>query len=226
VAAAAEYGESEMKLEVYNLTNEKVGEVEVSEAVFGAEVRPHLFHEVVRAQLAKRRRGTHKGKTRAEVVGGGRKPYRQKGTGRARQGTSRAVQFVGGGWAFAKRPRDYAVSVNKKTRRAALCSALSMLAKEGRIKVVDAFELAQIKTQMASAALRTLEMARALVIDGVTREGLARTENNENLRLSVRNLPTYKYLRPEGVNVYDLLHFGAVVVTRDGLKGLEARLLG
>ena len=108
-----------MKLDLYNLTNEKIGEVEVSDEVFGAEVRPYLFHEVVKMQLASRRRGTHKGKTRAEVSGGGKKPFKQKGTGNARQGTSRAPHFVGGGRAFARRNRDYSYSLNKKVKRLA-----------------------------------------------------------------------------------------------------------
>ena len=114
-----------MKLDLYNLTNEKVGEVEVSDDVFATDVRPHLFHEVVKMQLANRRRGTHKGKTRSEVSGGGKKPFKQKGTGNARQGTSRAPHMVGGGRAFARRNRDYSYALNKKKCRAALCSALS-----------------------------------------------------------------------------------------------------
>ena len=120
-----------MKLDLYNLTNEKVGEVEVSDDVFATDVRPHLFHEVVKMQLANRRRGTHKGKTRSEVSGGGKKPFKQKGTGNARQGTSRAPHMVGGGRAFARRNRDYSYALNKKKCRAALCSALCMSAGEG-----------------------------------------------------------------------------------------------
>jgi len=215
-----------MKLDLYNLTNEKIGEVEVSDEVFGADVRPHLFHEVVKMQLANRRRGTHKGKTRAEVSGGGKKPFKQKGTGNARQGTSRSPHMVGGGWAFAKRNRDYSYSVGKKKSRAALRSALSMIAGEGKIKVVDNFEVAEIKTKAVAATLNTLNVARALVVDCRNRENCNTTSNNDNLRLSVRNLTNYKYLRPEGVNVYDLLHYGSVVVTRDSLVKLEERLKG
>lgn len=214
-----------MKLDLFNLTNEKIGEVEVSDEVFGAEVRAHLFHEVVKMQLACRRRGTHKGKTRSEVSGGGKKPFKQKGTGNARQGTTRAPHMVGGGWAFAKRNRDYSYALNKKKCRAALRSVLSMVAGEGRIKVVDAFDLDQIKTKVAVNTLSTLKMDRALVVDCKAKEGEEYTTlNNENLRLSVRNLQNYKYLRPEGVNVYDVLHYGSVVVTREGLERLEARL--
>lgn len=217
-----------MKLDVYNLANEKVDEIEVSDAIFGAEVKPHLFHEVVRMQLANRRRGTHKTKTRHEVSGGGRKPFKQKGTGRARQGSTRAPHWVGGGHAFAKRPRDYSFKVNKKTRRAALRSALSMLVAEGRLKVVDAIELEGIKTSSALAALGGVGVERAIVVDGTdrTEEGSRQLkfENNDTLRLSVRNLKQYKYLRPEGVNVYDLLKFGAAVVTLPALRGIEARL--
>jgi len=215
-----------MKLDLYNLTNEKIGEVEVSDEVFGAEVRPHLFHEVVKMQLANRRRGTHKGKTRSEVSGGGKKPFKQKGTGNARQGTSRSPHMVGGGWAFAKRNRDYSYSLNKKKCRAALRSALSMIAGEGKIKVVDNFEVAEIKTKAVASTLNTLNIARALVVDCRDRENSNTTANNDNLRLSVRNLQNYKYLRPEGVNVYDLLHYGSVVVTRGSLVKLEERLKG
>ena len=215
-----------MKLDLYNLTNQKIGEVEVSDEVFGAEVRPYLFHEVVKMQLACRRRGTHKGKTRSEVSGGGKKPFKQKGTGNARQGTTRAPHMVGGGWAFAKRNRDYSYSLNKKKCRAALRSVLSMVAGEGRIKVVDAFDLSEIKTKAAVKALNTLEVSRGLVIDCKANSDADKctTLNNENLRLSVRNLQDYKYLRPEGVNVYDVLHYGSVVVTKEGLERLEARL--
>lgn len=215
-----------MKLDLYNLTNEKIGEVEVSDEVFAAEVRPHLFHEVVKMQLANRRRGTHKGKTRSEVSGGGKKPFKQKGTGHARQGTSRSPHMVGGGWAFAKRNRDYSYSLNKKKCRAALRSVMSMVVDAGKIKVVDNFDVAEIKTKAVANTLNTLQMDRALVVD--CKEGVREytTLNNENLRLSVRNLTNYKYLRPEGVNVYDVLHYGGVVVTRAGLEKLEARLKG
>ncbi|MCL2324881.1 MAG: 50S ribosomal protein L4 [Proteobacteria bacterium] len=215
-----------MKLDLYNLTNEKVGEVEVSDEVFAAEVRPYLFHEVVKMQLANRRRGTHKGKTRAEVRGGGKKPFKQKGTGRARQGTSRAPHMVGGGRAFARRNRDYSYSVNKKKCRAALCSALSMVVEAGKIKVVENFELAETKTKAVVTTLNVLSVDRALVVDCCEGEREYTTLNNENLRLSVRNLQNFKYLRPEGVNVYDVLHYGGVVVTRAGLERLEARLKG
>lgn len=215
-----------MKLDLYNLTNEKIGEVEVSDEVFAAEVRPHLFHEVVKMQLANRRRGTHKGKTRSEVSGGGKKPFKQKGTGHARQGTSRSPHMVGGGWAFAKRNRDYSYSLNKKKCRAALRSVISMVVGAGKVKVVDNFDVAEIKTKAVAQTLNTLQMDRALVVD--CKNGVCEytTLNNENLRLSVRNLTNYKYLRPEGVNVYDVLHYGGVVVTRAGLEKLEARLKG
>ena len=215
-----------MKLDLYNLTNEKIGEVEVSDEVFGAETRPYLFHEVVKMQLANRRRGTHKGKTRSEVSGGGKKPFKQKGTGNARQGTSRSPHMVGGGRAFAKRNRDFSYSLGKKKMRAALCSALSMVVSEGRIKVVDNFDLAEIKTKTAANTLNTLNVARAIIVDSKNGEQTYTALNNDNLRLSVRNLQNYKYLRPEGVNVYDILHYGSVIVTRAGLEKLEARLKG
>lgn len=217
-----------MKLDVYNLANEKVDEIEVSDTIFGVEVKPYLFHEVVKMQLAARRRGTHKTKSRAAVSGGGRKPWRQKGTGRARQGTTRAPHWVGGGHAFAKTNRDYSFKMNKKKRRAALRSALSMLVAEGRFKVVNSFGLEAVKTKEAKKALEGLSVERAIVIDGqdCTGEGSKQVsfENNDKLRLSVRNLKSYKYLRPDGVNVYDILKFGAVVVTLPALRGIEARL--
>lgn len=215
-----------MKLDLYNLTNEKVGEVEVSDEVFGADVKPHLFHEVVKMQLACRRRGTHKGKTRSEVSGGGKKPFKQKGTGNARQGTSRSPHMVGGGRAFARRNRDYSYSLGKKKMRAALRSALSMIVSEGKIKVVDQFKLDEIKTKTVVNTLNVLDVARAIIVDCENGIRENTTMNNENLRLSVRNLQAYKYLRPEGVNVYDILHYGGVVVTREGLNKLEERLKG
>lgn len=215
-----------MKLDLFNLTNEKVGEVEVSDDVFGAEVRPYLFHEVVRMQLANRRLGTHKGKSRAEVRGGGRKPFKQKGTGRARQGTTRSPHMVGGGWTFAKRNRDYSYSLNKKKCQAALRSVLSMVAGEGRIKVLEQFDMAEIKTKSVIQTLATLDVTRALVIDCKAGDREFTSLNNDNLRLSVRNLHNYKYLRPEGVNVYDVLHYGGLLVTREGLERLEKRLKG
>lgn len=213
-----------MKLDVYSLANEKVGEVEVSDAVFATEVKPYLFHEVVRMQLANRRRGTHQTKSRADVSGGGAKPFRQKGTGRARQGTSRSVQMVGGGHAFARKPIDYSYKLNKKKRRLALRCALSMLVQEGTLKVVDSLEFETARTQYAAGALKGLDVAKAIVVDGSPTDDETRFTNNENLRLSIRNLPKYKYLRPDGVNVYDILRFGALVVTEKALKGLEARL--
>ncbi|MFA5625072.1 MAG: 50S ribosomal protein L4 [Bradymonadales bacterium] len=215
-----------MKLDLYNLNNEKVGTVDVSKEIFGIEVKPHLFHEVVRMQLANRRLGTHKTKTRSEVRGGGRKPFKQKGTGRARQGTSRSPHMVGGGHAFAKRNRDYSYLLNKKKRRLALCSALSMLEAAGNIKVVENFDLEEIKTKKALNTLLALQLERALVVDCRDGDRSHTTLNNDELRLSVRNLQQYKYIRPEGVNVYDILHYGQLLVTKAGLKRLEARLLG
>lgn len=213
-----------MKLEVYNLSNEVVGEIEVSDDVFGAEVKPHLFHEVVRMQRANKRKGTHKQKNRSEARGGGAKPWRQKGTGRARHGSIRSPLWVGGGRAFPKRPRDYGFKLNKKKKRAALRSALSMLVAEGKLKVVDTFELPEIKTRVAKSALDRLGTEKAIVVDGTATDNPFRFDNNETLRLSVRNLPTIKYLRPEGVNVYDVLRFKSAVVTQEALKALEARL--
>lgn len=156
--------------------------------------------------------------------GGGRKPFKQKGTGRARQGTIRSPLMVGGGWTFAKRNRDYSYLLSKKKRQAALRSVLSMIAGEGRIKVLEQFDVEEIKTKSVKKTLETLGVERALIIDCRAGEREYTTLNNDNLRLSVRNLKDYKYLRPEGVNVYDVLHYGGVLVTRESLERLEKRL--
>ena len=203
-----------MLLDVVNLQNSKVGQVEVSDAVFGAEVRPHLHWEMVRYQMAKRRRGTHSTKTRGEIAGSTRKLYKQKGTGRARHGDIKAPTYVGGGTVHGPKPRDYAMRTPRKVRRAALISVLSQLAGEGRVKVVDAFALDAPKTKNVASALQTLEASRTVVVDS----------GNPNLQLSVRNLAKAKFLLPEGVNVYDLLRFEHLVITRDAIAKLDGAL--
>jgi large subunit ribosomal protein L4 len=203
-----------MLLDVVNIKNEKVGEIEVSDTVFGAEVKPHLHWEIVRYQQAKKRRGTHNTRTRGKVRGSTRKIYRQKGTGRARHGDIKAPIFVGGGVIFGPQPRDYSFNPPKKVRRGALISALSEKASDGRVIVVDSLDFDQPKTRQAVDTLKTLGVESALVVD----------LENENLKLSVRNLPKSKFLRREGVNVYDLLRHDHVVITQDAMGELNGAL--
>lgn len=203
-----------MKLDVYNLKNDKVGEVEISDEVFGAPVKPHLHHEVVKWQLAKRRRGTSKVKGRSEVTGSGKKLYRQKGTGNARHGDIKAPTFVGGGQVHGPSPRSYGYTLPKKVKRGALRSALSQKVAEGRIKIVDTFELGEPKTRVALAALATLGATNALVVD----------VDNETLKLSVRNLPTSKFVQSVGVNVRDLIHYDHLVITRSAIEAIDGAL--
>lgn len=203
-----------MKLDVHNLSGEVTGEIEVSDKVFGAEVKPHLFWEVVRWQQAKKRAGTHKTKTRHEVTGSTQKAYRQKGTGRARHGSHKAPIFVGGGVAHGPRPRKYDFKVNKKVRAGALRSALSMKASESKLKVVEDFQVEDSKTRLALQALNALGVQKALVIDG----------DNASLKQSTKNLPSVKYLNVAGLNVYDLLKFDHVVLTKSALEAAQERL--
>ena len=206
-----------MKLDVFNLKREKVGELELSDAVFAVEVKEHLLHEVVNAQLASRRAGTRAGKERAAVRGSSRKIYKQKGTGNARHGSIRAPLFRGGGRAHPPKPQDWSYRPPRKVRIGALRSALSLIAKEGRLTVVDAMTLDEVKTKALAGVLATLEAAeKTLVVD---------IKGNENLRLSIRNMPSNQFLPPEGVNVYDLLRHSHVVVSKDAVKALEARCM-
>jgi large subunit ribosomal protein L4 len=204
------------KADVYNLQKKKVGELDLSDEVFATEVKEHLLHEVVVAQLASRRAGTHAGKERAAVSGSSKKIYRQKGTGRARHGSIRAPLFVGGGRAHPPKPQDFSYRPPRRVRIGALKCALSLLFKEGRLIVVDKIDLGEIKTKKLAGVLKTLEAPKgALVVD----------ESNENLRLSIRNLSDSQYLPPEGVNVYDLLRHERLVVSKSAAKLLEARCL-
>ena len=203
-----------MLLDVVNLKNEKVGQVEVSDAIFGADIKPHLHWEMVRYQMARRRAGTHSTKTRGEIAGSTRKLYKQKGTGRARHGGIKAPVFVGGGTVFGPKPRDYSIKLPKKVRRGALVSALSQKIADGRVVVVDGFAMDAPRTKAASGALATIASNRSLVVD----------VDNLNLNLSVRNLPRSKYVRAEGVNVYDLLKHDHLVITRDAITALNGAL--
>ena len=206
-----------MKVTVYNLKHEEVGQLELSDEVFGAEVKEHLFYEVVKAQLASRRAGTKATKERSAVSGSSKKLYRQKGTGRARQGSIRAPHHPGGGMAHALEPTDWSYRPPRKVRIGALKSALSLFAKEGRLIVLDSLELSEIKTKALALTLDTLKAdKKALVVD---------SKGNEKLVKSIRNLEKHHFLPPEGVNVYDLLRHDHLVVSKDAAKALEARCL-
>src|SRR5688572_14502199 len=202
-----------MKVTVYNLKREQVGELDLSDEVFGTEVKEHLFYEVVKAQLASRRSGTKATKERSAVAGSTKKLYRQKGTGRARQGSIRAPHHAGGGMAHALEPKDWSYRPPRKVRIGALKSALSLFAKEGRLIVLDSLEVTEVKTKAIAATLTTLQAdKKSLVVD---------TAGNEKLVKSLRNLENHQYLPPEGVNVYDLLRHDHLIVSRDAAKALE-----
>lgn len=203
------------KLKVRNVANEEVGEIDLSEAVFGSEVRYHLLHEVVRMQQCRKRSGTAAVKERAAVIGGGAKPYRQKGTGRARQGSIRAPNHVGGGIVHGPRPRSFDFQPPKKVRRGAMISALSLFAMEERMVILDSLELPEIKTRKLGSILDTLGAGHALLVD---------SGENENLRLSARNMARHRFLPPEGLNVYDLLRHDQLVITRRAVLEVQSRL--
>jgi large subunit ribosomal protein L4 len=206
------------KVDVFDLNRKKVGELELAEEVFGAEVKEHLFQEVVVAQLASRRQGTKAGKERAAVKGSSAKIYKQKGTGNARHGNIRAPLFVGGGRAHPPKPQDFSYRPPRKVRLSALRGALSLLLKEGRLTVVDSIELSEIKTKGLVSVLAKLEApAKTLVVDD---------KSNDKLRLSIRNLPTNQFLPPEGINVYDLLRHDHLIVSKQAAKAIEARCSG
>jgi large subunit ribosomal protein L4 len=202
------------KTDVKNLDGKTVGNVDLDDAVFGVEVNEHLLWEVVKAQRAKQRGGNASTKRRNEVSGGGKKPWKQKGTGRARQGSTRAPNFVGGGSVFGPKPRDFEYHLPKKAMAVALRSALSLRAKQSKIVVVDKLELKAIKTQKVAAALEGLGSLNALIVDG----------ENENLAKSTRNLARAKYLRPEGLTVYNVLAHDTLVLSKDGLDAVTLRL--
>jgi large subunit ribosomal protein L4 len=203
------------KVKVYNLSRDSVGEIELSDAVFGAEVNEALLYEVLKAQRASKRTGSANTKVRAEVRGSKQKMYRQKGTGRARHGTIRAPNFVGGGIVHGPKPREFGYRPPRKMRLGALKSALSMKLKEGRLTIVDDFKLDEIKTKKLSNVLSTLDVAKSAVI--------VDDKSNDNLRLSARNLRTHQFLPPEGVNLYDLLRHEHLVLTKSAAQALETR---
>jgi large subunit ribosomal protein L4 len=205
-----------MQIDIVNIEGKKVGSADLADAVFGAKVKDYLLWEMVKAQQAARRAGTHDTKTRAEVRGGGKKPYKQKGTGNARQGSIRAPNFAGGGKVFGPHPRSYAYNVPKKVKRAALASALSLRAQEKKLVVIDALAFEAPKTKRMAGILKALGVDKALVIDG---------KENANLFKSVRNLPRAKALAPEGLNVYDILNHPGLIIAAGAIKQVEARVL-
>ena len=205
--------------DVVSVKNEKVASVELNPSIFEAKVRPHLYHAEVRRQLAERRQGTHSTKNRAAVSGGGAKPYRQKGTGRARQGTTRAPQFAGGGVVFGPVPRTYGHKLTKKMRRAALASALTQWLSEGAITVVDEMKVDEFKTKRVVEILEGLGLADTKVL--IVTEDVCPT-----LEASARNIPDVGLVRAEGLNVYDILRHPKVLMTRAALESLQARLSG
>jgi large subunit ribosomal protein L4 len=203
--------------DVFNLRREKVGSIDLSDDVFGSEVKEHLFYEVVKAQLASKRQGTQCAKNRAAVSGSTKKLYKQKGTGRARHGSIRAPVYVGGGQAHPPRPRDWSYEPPRRVRAQALASALSKFGKEGRLLVVDRFDLGEIKTKKLVEALHTLKAdQKTLVVD---------SGENQTLRLSIRNCKDHQFLPPEGVNVYDLLRHDTLILSQQAAKALEERCL-
>lgn len=202
-------------LDVMDKEGQKVAQIELSDEVFGAQVKDHLLWEVVRGQLTARRAGSGSAKGRSEMRGGGAKPYRQKGTGRARQGSRRAPNHVGGGVVFPPKPRSFAKRVNKKARQAALRSALSLRVSENKLLVVKDLEIPEIKTKEVVNILNGLEVDSALIVD---------RGENENLRLSARNLAEHKLLKQDGLNVYDILRHKTLVLTEEVAKSLDERL--
>ena len=197
---------------VYNMEGKEVGAIELSDAVFGVEVNEHLVHMAVVAQLANKRQGTQKAKTRSEVSGGGRKPWRQKGTGHARQGSTRAPQWTGGGIVFAPTPRDYTIRLNKKEKRLALKSVLTNCVNENKFIVLDELKFDEIKTKKMQAVLDALNVSKALVV---------LNENDANVVKSASNIANIQTALTNTINVYDILKYNTVVVTKDAVKTIE-----
>ena len=197
---------------VYNKEGKKIDTLELNDAVFGVEVNEHLVHMAVVAQLANNRQGTQKAKTRSEVSGGGRKPWRQKGTGHARQGSTRAPQWTGGGMVFAPTPRDYTIRLNKKEKRAALKSALTSRVNENKFIVVDSLSFDEIKTKNFKAVMDNLKVSKALVV---------LDEESTNAAISAKNIPTVKTARVNTINVYDILKYNTVVATKAAVASIE-----
>lgn len=200
------------KVSVYNMEGREVETIDLSDDVFGVEINEHLVHMAVVQQLANKRQGTQKAKTRSEVSGGGRKPWRQKGTGHARQGSTRAPQWTGGGVVFAPKPRDYSFKMNRKERAIALKSVLTSRVLENKLIVLDELKLDEIKTKKMQGVLNNLKVKKALVV---------LNEKNENVILSTRNIPNVQTALTNTINVYDILKYNTMIVTKDAVKTIE-----
>ena len=197
---------------VYNIEGKEVGKIDLSDAVFGVEVNEHLVHMAVVSQLANNRQGTQKAKTRSEVSGGGRKPWRQKGTGHARQGSTRAPQWTGGGVVFAPVPRDYSFKMNKREKRAALKSALTSRVEENKFIVIDEINFEEAKTKSFANILKSLDVSKALVV---------LEDDNKNAELSARNIADIKTAKTNTINVYDILKYNTVITTKAVVAKIE-----
>ena len=197
---------------VYNIEGNEVGTIDLNDAVFGVEVNEHLVHMAVVNQLANNRQGTQKAKTRSEVSGGGRKPWRQKGTGHARQGSTRAPQWTGGGVVFAPVPRDYSFKMNKREKRAALKSALTSRVEENKFIVIDEINFEEAKTKNFANILKSLDVSKALVV---------LEDDNKNAELSARNIADIKTAKTNTINVYDILKYNTVITTKAVVAKIE-----
>ena len=197
---------------VYNIEGKEVGKIDLSDAVFGVEVNEHLVHMAVVSQLANNRQGTQKAKTRSEVSGGGRKPWRQKGTGHARQGSTTAPQWTGGGVVFAPVPRDYSFKMNKREKRAALKSALTSRVEENKFIVIDEINFEEAKTKNFANILKSLDVSKALVV---------LEDDNKNAELSARNIADIKTAKTNTINVYDILKYNTVITTKAVVAKIE-----
>lgn len=202
------------EVEYFDLKKKKKGKIDLPEAIFGSEVNEHTMQETVRMQRARKRAGNASAKERSWVMGGGSKPYRQKGTGRARHGSIRSPLWEGGGVTFGPKPRSYDIHVPAKVRKTALRSTLSLYCKEERIVVLENFDVESGKTKEVAGVLEKFDLDSALIVDG---------KGNENLRRGVRNLPDFHYLSPEGLNVLDILKYNKLVLTLKGLEGIISR---
>ena len=200
------------EVSVLNMEGSEVGKMKLNDAIFGVEINEHLVHQAVVAQLANNRQGTQKAKTRSEVRGGGRKPWRQKGTGHARQGSIRAPQWTGGGVVFAPTPRDYSKKMNRKEKRIALKSVLTSRVEEGKFIVLDELKFDAPKTKEFAEVLKNLEADKALVV---------LNDNDTNVVKSAANIPTVKTASTQTINVYDILKYDTVIVTQDAVKTIE-----
>ena len=197
---------------VYNIEGKEVDKLELNDNVFGVEINEHLVHLAVVSQLANSRQGTQSAKTRSEVSGGGRKPWRQKGTGHARQGSTRAPQWTGGGVVFAPKPRDYSMKMNKREKQIAMKSALTSKVQDSKFVVVDEFKLDEIKTSKFVEILSNLKAPKALVVT---------KDKDEKVVLSARNIPTVKTTMTNAINVYDILKYDTLVITKDAVAAIE-----